>query len=64
MAQLVRRLTFGFSSGHDLMVCEFEPHVGLQADSMEPAWDSFSPSLSTPPLLALCLSLKINKLNK
>ena len=25
----VKRLTLGFGSGHDLKVCEFEPHVGL-----------------------------------
>ena len=36
----------------------FEPHVGLCADSAEPARDSPSPlSLSAPPLLALSLSL-------
>ena len=27
-------------SGHDLAVCEFEPRVGLCADSSEPASDS------------------------
>ena len=26
-----------FSSGHDLMVPEFQPRVGLHADSAEPA---------------------------
>ena len=30
----------------------------LSAQSLEPALDSVSPSLSAPPLLALCLSLK------
>ena len=52
----------GFGSGHDLMVCEFEPHVGLCADSseLEPASDSVSPSLSAPPLLMLCLSLSLS----
>ena len=34
----------------------------LTAQSLEPALDSMSPSLSTPPLLALSLSLK-NKIN-
>ena len=29
----------------------------LAAQSLEPAWDSVSPSLSFPPLLALSLSL-------
>ena len=46
-----------FSSGHDLMVHCFEPHVRLWADSMELAWDSLSPTLSTPSLLMLSLSL-------
>ena len=50
-----------FSSGHDITVRGFEPHVRLHPDSGEPAWNSFSPSLSAPPLLALLLSLKINK---
>ena len=45
-------------SGHDLTVREFEPHVGLCADSSEPgpASDSVSPSLSAPPPLTLSLS--------
>ena len=34
----------------------------LRAQSLEPASDSVSPSLSAPPMLTLCLSLsKINK---
>ena len=45
MAQSVKRLTLDLSSGHDLVVHEFKPHVGLWADSAEPAWDSLSPSL-------------------
>ena len=61
MAQLVKRPTVDFGSGHDLTVCEFKPHIGLCADSMKPAWDSLSPSLSALPLLILYLSLKINK---
>ena len=40
MAQSVKRLTPGLGSGHDLMVCEFEPRVGLFADSAGPVWDS------------------------
>ena len=45
----LRRLSipFDFSSGHDLMVREFEPCTGLCADSVEPAWE--------------CRSLKVNK---
>ena len=31
----------------------------LTARSLEPAWDSVSPCLSAPPLLALCLSLSL-----
>ena len=52
-----------FSSGHDLVVRGFEPHVGLCADSSEPRAisDSVSPSISAPPLLALCLSLSLSK---
>ena len=45
VAQSVKHLTLDFGSGHDLMVCEFEPCVRLCADSEEPAWDSLSPSL-------------------
>ena len=47
MAQLVKQMTLDFSSGHDLLVQEFEPRVRLHANSVEPAWDS--PSLSLSP---------------
>ena len=59
MAQLVERLALHFGSGRDLMVHGIEPRVELCTHSTEPAWDSLSPSLSVPPLMAL--SLKINK---
>ena len=49
VAQSVGCLTLDFGSGHDLMVHEFELLVGLCADSLEPPWDSVSPSLSAPP---------------
>ena len=50
MAQLVRRPTLDFGSGHDLTVGESELHVGLCADGAGPAWDSPSaPSLSSRP---------------
>ena len=52
MAQLVKWLTLDFGSGHDLMTFEMEPRIGLCCDSMESAWDSLSPSLSVPSLLA------------
>ena len=73
MAQSVERPTLDFGLGHDLKVCEFEPHIWLCADSMEPAWDSFSlslslsPFLSSPPPLILFLSLSLSpslKINK
>ena len=59
MAQWAKHLTLDFGSGHDLMVCEREPQVRLCTDSMEPAWDSLSPSLFLP--LPPSLSLKINE---
>ena len=58
VAQSVEHLTLGFSSGHDLMVREFEPHMGLSAVSTEPALDPLSPFISAPPLLCLSFSLK------
>ena len=58
VAQSVEHLTLDLGSGHDLTICGIEPHVGLCADSMEPTWDSVSPSLSAPPLLVLSLSKK------
>ena len=48
VVQSVKRRTLDFGSGHDLMVCELEPHVGLCADSVEAAWESLSPPLSLP----------------
>ena len=64
VAQSGKCPTPDFSSGHDLMVCGFEPLVGLCIDSTEPAWDSPSPSLSAPSLLMtetqMSVSLGIN----
>ena len=60
VAQPVKRLTLGFGSGHDLTVHEFKPRIGLHADSVEPAWDSLSVSLSLPPPP----TFKINKFKK
>ena len=37
VAQSVKCLALGFSSGYDLEVHGFEPHLGLCADSVEPA---------------------------
>ena len=60
---LIPKCGLWFRSGHDLSGREFEPHVGLCADSSEPgACFGFcvSLSLSGPPPLVLCLS-KVNK---
>ena len=62
VAQSVKRPTSA-----QVMISQFvslSPALGsvLTAQSLEPALDSVSPSLSAPPLLALSLSLsKINK---
>ena len=48
LAQSVKGPALDFSSGHDLTVHESEPRIS--------AWDSLSPSLSVPSLLALHLS--------
>ena len=67
VARSVKHPTLGFGSGHDLMVHEFDPHGGLHADTMEPAWNSLSlslslsPSLCSSPALSFSLSLKINE---
>ena len=50
-----------FGSGHDLMVLEFEPRVGLSAVSTEPTLDPLSCSISGPsPLMLSLLPSKIN----
>ena len=59
VVQLVKRLTLDFGSGHDLTICEFEPHIGFQVT----VWSllgilSLSPSLSL--LLSLSLSLSLS----
>ena len=50
-------LTLDFGLGHDLMAPGIEPCLGVCADSVEPAWDSLSPSLFLCPSLAFSLSL-------
>ena len=57
VAESVTHPAVDFSAWHDLMVCEFEPPVGLCADSTEPAWDS----LSAPPPLVPFLSLSLSQ---
>ena len=46
MVLSVERPTLDLESSRDLTVQEFEPCIGLCADSAEPAWDSLSLSLS------------------
>ena len=54
-----------FGSGHDLMVCEFEPRIGLCADGSEPgARFGFCVSLSLCPSPVHALSLSVPKINK
>ena len=48
MAQSIKCLTLDFGSGRDLMVHEFEAHIGLHAGSVEPAWNSLFLSLPLP----------------
>ena len=51
VVQSVKCPTLNFGSGHDLMVYEIKPCVGLCTDSVEPAWDSCS--LPLPPVYTL-----------
>ena len=60
-AQSVKRPTFDFGSGHDLLACDFKPHTELCADSAEPAWDALSLPLSLTLPHALALSLSQNR---
>ena len=62
MAQSVKHPTLDFGSGHDLMVRELEPHIGLGADRAETAWDSLS--LCSSPTCGLSLSLSQKKKKK
>ena len=64
VAQLVKHPILDFGSGHDLMVHELEPHIEFSTDSLEPAWESLSPSLSAPPPHVLSLSQKKSTLKK
>ena len=60
MARLVKRLTLGFGSVHNLTVCGFEPHIGLCTDSVEPAQESLSLPLPFPCSHALSQNRQIN----
>ena len=52
MTQSVEDQTLDFHGGHDLMVPEFEPRVGLSGVSTQPTLDSVSAS---QPLPGSCL---------
>ena len=63
MAQFVEHPTLT-----QVMISQFvglSPALGsvLTAQGLEPAWDSVSSSLTTPPPLTLCLSLSLKKIN-
>ena len=62
MAQSVKHLTLGFSSGIDLMVRGIEPHVRLSVLTGGNLLWILSPSFSAPPPLmnALSQNKKIN----
>ena len=60
-AQLIKGLTLDFSSGHDLMVHEIEPHVRLCAECGACLGFSLSVSLCPSPACALSLYLKVNE---
>ena len=58
----VEHPTLDLGSDRDLMARGFEPCLGLCADSVEPAWDSFVPSSSPPfPTHIQSLSLSLSK---
>ena len=61
MAQSTKPQTLDLGSGHDLMVCGTEPHTGLCAGGVEPAWDFLSPLSAPPPAHVHKLSLSLLK---
>ena len=60
MAQSVKRPTSTEVMMSWLVGSSPAPGCVLTAPSLEPASDAVSPSLSTPPLLTLCLSLSLS----
>lgn len=53
VSQSVEHPALGIGSGHHLMIHEFEPHIGLFADGVVPAWNLVSPPLCPSPACAL-----------
>ena len=60
MAQSVKHLLLVSAQVMISRLLKFEPHVGLSAVSVDPAWDSLSPSLSGPFLLVFSLSVSLS----
>ena len=56
VAQSVKHRTLDLDSGHDLTVCELEPHIGFCAGSTKTTWDSLSLCLCPSPARARSLS--------
>ena len=62
VAQLVKHLTLGFDSGHDLMVRGFKSRIDLCSGQLEACLGFYlSPSLCPSPTCSVSVSLKINK---
>ena len=58
VAQLVKRQTLDFASGHDLTLLGFKPCMALCDAGTDPVWDSLSLSLPLPCLCMLSLFQK------
>ena len=63
VAQSVKHLTSALVMISRLVSSSPAQGSVLTAQSLEPASDSVSPSLSVPPLLILCLSVFLSKIN-
>ena len=61
VAQSVKQPTLDFSEGHDLMVHEFEPLVGLHADNMWSMLGFLSLPLPCACMRTLSFSLSLSK---
>ena len=55
VAQSVKHPTVSFGSGHELTVHGYQAPHGIH--TLEPAWDSFSPSLTASPPVIVSFSL-------
>ena len=64
MAQSVKRLTLAQVTISWFVSSSPASGSVLIAQSLDPALDSVSPSLSAPPLLTLCLPLSQKEINK